>query len=85
MRRRPSVDVVSTSIRRQLNVNSTPTLKQRQFNTCMTPMSVQCDFYAYDTLMSIRHQLNDVSVDNMLVDVSMHHIRRTCIILYLRR
>ena len=41
MRRRPSVDVVSTSIRRQLNVYTTPTLKQRQFNTCMTLMSVQ--------------------------------------------
>ena len=41
MRRRPSVDVVSSSIRRQLNVNTTPTLKQRQFNTCMTPMSVR--------------------------------------------
>ena len=41
MRRRPSVDVVSTSIRRRLNVNTTPTLKQRQFNTCMTPMLVQ--------------------------------------------
>ena len=52
MRRRPSVDVVSTSIRRQLNVNITPTLKQRQFNTCMTPMSVE-GFYAYGTLMSI--------------------------------
>ena len=38
MRRRPSVDVVSTMIRRQLNVNATPTLKQRQFNTCMTPI-----------------------------------------------
>ena len=25
------------------------------------------------------------SVDNMLVDVGMHHIRRTFIILYLRR
>ena len=41
MRRRPSVDVVSTSIRRQLNVNTTPTLTQRQFNTCMTPISVR--------------------------------------------
>ena len=51
MRRRPSVDVVSTSIRRQLNVNTTS--KQRQFNTWMTPMSVQCYFYAYGTLMSI--------------------------------
>ena len=30
MRRRPRVDVVSTSIRRQLNVNTTPTLKQPQ-------------------------------------------------------
>ena len=46
MRRRPSVDVVSMSILRQLNVNTTPTLKQRQFNTCMTPMSVQRYFYA---------------------------------------
>ena len=53
MRRRPSVDIVSTSIRRQLNVNTTPTLKQRKFNNCMTPMSVQCYFYAYGTLMSI--------------------------------
>ena len=53
MRRRPSVDVVSTSIRRQLNVNTTPTLKQRQFNTYMTPISVQRYFYAYGTLMSI--------------------------------
>ena len=52
MRRRPSVDVVSTSIRRQLNVNTTPTLKQRQFNTCMTPMSVYCYFYAYVMSMS---------------------------------
>ena len=32
MRRRPSVDVVSTSIRRRLNVNTTPTLKQRQIH-----------------------------------------------------
>ena len=53
MRRRPSVDVVSTTIRRQLNVNTMPTLKQRQFNTCMTPMSVQSYLYAYGTLMSI--------------------------------
>ena len=53
MRRRPSVDVVSTSIRRQLNIYTTPKLKQRQFNTCMTPMSVQPYFYAYGTLMSI--------------------------------
>ena len=53
MRRRPSVDVVSTSIRRQLNVNTTPTLKQSQFNTCMTPVSVQRYFFAYGTLMSI--------------------------------
>ena len=45
MLHRPTVDVVSTSIRRQLNVNTTPTLKQRQFNTCMTPMSVQRYFY----------------------------------------
>ena len=30
MRRRPRVDVVSTSIRRQLNVNTTRTLKQPQ-------------------------------------------------------
>ena len=51
MRRRPSVDVVSTSIPHQLNVNTTPTLKQRQFNTCMTPMSVQRYFYAYGMLM----------------------------------
>ena len=63
MRRRPSVDVVSTSIGRQLNVNTTPMLKQRQFNTCMTPMSVQRYLYAYGTLMSIWRQLNDVSVD----------------------
>ena len=63
MRRRPSVDVLSRSIRRQLNVNTTPTLKQRQFNTCMAPISVQRYFYAYGTLMSIGHQLNDVSVD----------------------
>ena len=60
MQRRPSVDVVSTSIRRRLNVNSTPTLKQRQFNTCMTLMSIQRYFYAYGMLM---RQLNDVSVD----------------------
>ena len=40
MWRRPSVDVVSTSIQRQLNVSITPTLKQRKFKTCMTPMSV---------------------------------------------
>ena len=33
MRRRPSIDVVLTSIRRQLNVNTMQTLKQRQFNT----------------------------------------------------
>ena len=52
MRRRPSVYNVSTSIRRQLNVN-TPTLKQHQLNTCMTPMSVQRYFYAYGTLMSM--------------------------------
>ena len=45
-------------------------------------MSVQRYFYAYGTLMSIWRQH---SVDNMLVDVSMHHIRRTFIILYLRR
>ena len=64
MQRRPSVDVVSTSIRRRLNVNTTLTLKQRQFNTCMTPMSVQRYFYAYGThIISIRRQLNDVSVD----------------------
>ena len=63
MRRRPSVDVVSTSVRRHLNVNTTPTLKQRQFNTCMTPISVQCYFYAYGTLMSVWRQLNDGSVD----------------------
>ena len=53
MRRRPSVDVVSASIRRQLNINITPTLKLRQFNTCMTPMSVRCKFYAFGTLVSI--------------------------------
>ena len=53
MLRRPSVDVVSTSIRRQLNVYTTPTLKQRQFNSCMTPMSVQRYFYAYGTLRLI--------------------------------
>ena len=47
MQRRPSVDVVSTSIRGRLNVNTTPTLKQRLFNTCMTPMSEQRYFYAY--------------------------------------
>ena len=52
MQRRPSVDVVSTSIRRRLNVNSTPTLKQRQFNNCMTPMSIQRYFYAYGMLIS---------------------------------
>ena len=64
MQRRPSVDVVSTSIRRRLNVNTTLTLKQRQFNTCMTPMSVQRYFYAYGThIISIRRQPNDVSVD----------------------
>ena len=50
MRRHTSVDVVSTSIRRQLNVNTTSTLKQRLFN--MTPMSVQRYFYAYVMLMS---------------------------------
>ena len=55
MRLRPvfTVDVVSTSIRRQLNVNTTPTLKQRQFNTCMTPMSAQRYFNAHGTLMSM--------------------------------
>ena len=53
MRRRPSADVVSTSIRRKLNVNTTPTLKQHQFNTCVTSMSVKRYFYAYGTLMSI--------------------------------
>ena len=52
MQRRPSVDVVSTSIGRRLNVNTTPTLKQRQFNTCMTPMSIHRYFYAYGMLMS---------------------------------
>ena len=52
MQRRPSVDVVSTSILRRLNANTTPTLKQRQFNTCMTPMSIQRYFYAYGMLMS---------------------------------
>ena len=41
MRRQTCVDVVSTSIRRQLNVNTMPTLKQRLFNACMTPMSVR--------------------------------------------
>ena len=66
MQRPPSVDVVSTSIRHRLDVNTTPTLKQRQFNTCMTPMSVQRYFYAYGThIISIRRQLNDVSVDMM--------------------
>ena len=44
MRRRPSVDVVSTSIRRQLNVDTTPTLKQRQFNTCMTSCRYDVSF-----------------------------------------
>ena len=53
MRHRPSVDVVSTSIRRQLNFNTSPMLKQRQFNTCMMPMSVRRLFNAYVTLMSI--------------------------------
>ena len=61
MRRRPSVGVVSMSIRRQLNVTST--LKQRKFIICMTQMSVQRYFYADGTLMSIWRQLNNVSVD----------------------
>ena len=66
MQRRPSVDVVSTWIRRRLNVNTTPTLRQRQFNICMTPMSVQRYFYAYGThIISIRRQLDDVSDDMM--------------------
>ena len=54
MWRRPSVYVVSTSIRRQLNVNNTPTLTQRQFNICIYDIYVGTTLvYAYVTLMSI--------------------------------